>query len=123
MEPQILELRNLKAQRDALDKQIEEASKKAREDALNICRELIKEYDFAPQELGLKKAMKRANSIAPKLLDPMVKLGPAEAESHCGCSKPKRKERPQKTSGFFRIHLNLEALRNRKEPHGSFLFS
>ena len=28
MEPQILELRNLKAQRDALDKQIEEASKK-----------------------------------------------------------------------------------------------
>ena len=26
MEPQILELRNLKAQRDALDKQIEEAS-------------------------------------------------------------------------------------------------
>ena len=70
MEPQILELRNLKAQRDALDKQIEEASKKAREDALNICRELIKEYDFAPQELGLKKAMKRANSIAPKFIGP-----------------------------------------------------
>ncbi len=53
MEPQILELRNLKKpQRDALDKQIEEASKKLVRTLLNICRELIKKNTiFTPQEL------------------------------------------------------------------------
>ncbi len=70
MEPQLAEIHNLKAQRDALNKQIEEATKKAREDALNICREFVKEYGFTPQELGMKKFSKKATTLPPKYIGP-----------------------------------------------------
>ena len=64
------EIKELIAQRDALDKRIKEATQTARAEALNTCRELIQEFNFNPVELGIKKFIRSGRAIAPKYIGP-----------------------------------------------------
>ncbi len=105
MDTQANELNDLKAQRDALDKQIEEAEKTQRADALNICREYIKTYGFTPNELGIKRSLKRPNSVAPKYISP-------EGETWAGRGrKPlwlQEEEKKGKTAEDFKITTSMQ---------------
>ncbi len=68
--PDQQELATLIAQRDALDKKIEEAEKTKKAEALATCRELIRVHNFTPAELGLKRALRKTNTVAPKYIGP-----------------------------------------------------
>ena len=71
------DLAQLKAQRDALNAQIEQAIQAQRADALQTAKKLVADFGFTARELGLgsagaapKKAGDARSSVAPKYRDP-----------------------------------------------------
>lgn len=63
------QLDELMEQRRALDRQIEEMSRKERSEAIATCLELIKRFDLQPTDLGFKRNPKK-NVAAPKYVGP-----------------------------------------------------
>lgn len=94
------QIKELIAQREALDKKIEEATQNARAKALNTCRELIKEYDFNPVELGIKKFGKNSKSVAPKFIGPKGQTWAGRGRKPVWLQEA---EREGKTAEDFRI--------------------
>lgn len=62
-------LDELLLQKEQLEKEIAEVSRRDRLNALNTCRELIKKFDLQPAELGLKRIM-RKGAATPKYMGP-----------------------------------------------------
>lgn len=50
-------LEDLIRQKQELEKEIEEVTRRERINAINTCRELIQKFDLQPAEIGLKKLM------------------------------------------------------------------
>lgn len=62
--------KDLLAQHAALEKQIEEARKKERGDAINTIRQLMQDFDIKAAELTVKKTRKARGPVMPKYKDP-----------------------------------------------------
>lgn len=63
------DLDELLRQKEQLDKEIEEVTRRERIAAINTCRELIQKFDLQPAEIGLKKLM-RKGAMVPKYMGP-----------------------------------------------------
>ncbi len=64
------DLAALKAQRDALDKQIMETEKTERIETLKTCVSLIKKHGFSPKELGIRAGLVRKSAAKPQYISP-----------------------------------------------------
>lgn len=62
-------LEDLIRQKQELEKEIEEVTRRERINAINTCRELIQKFDLQPAEIGLKKLM-RKGAMIPKFMGP-----------------------------------------------------
>ena len=54
-------LEDLIRQKQELEKEIEEVTRRERINAINTCRELIQKFDLQPAEIGLIKLAQRRN--------------------------------------------------------------
>ena len=83
-------LEDLIRQKQELEKEIEEVTRRERINAINTCRELIQKFDLQPAEIGLKKLM-RKGAMIPKFMGP-------KGETWSGFSRLNLKARALKTS-------------------------
>jgi len=87
-------LEDLIRQKQELEKEIEEVTRRERINAINTCRELIQKFDLQPAEIGLKKLM-RKGAMIPKF---MAKLGRGAAANLFGSSRLSLKARALRIS-------------------------
>ena len=90
-------LEDLIRQKQELEKEIEEVTRRERINAINTCRELIQKFDLQPAEIGLKKLM-RKGAMIPKFMGPKAKLGRDAAANPSGFSRLSLKARALKIS-------------------------
>lgn len=57
---QMATLEDLIRQKQELEKEIEEVTRRERINAINTCRELIQKFDLQPAEIGLKNLCAKA---------------------------------------------------------------
>jgi DNA-binding protein H-NS len=95
------DIKQLIAQRDALDRQIEEATQNARNNALETCKALINEYGFSAAELGLRRLAKNTKVIAPKYIGPQGQTWAGRGRKPLWLQKAEIEE--GKTAEDFRI--------------------
>lgn len=74
-------LEDLIRQKQELEKEIEEVTRRERINAINTCRELIQKFDLQPAEIGLKKLM-RKSAMSRNSWDPKAKLGRGAAANY-----------------------------------------
>lgn len=90
-------LEDLIRQKQELEKEIEEVTRRERINAINTCRELIQKFDLQPAEIGLKKLM-RKGAMIPKFMGPKGETWTAAAANLFGSSRLSLKARALRIS-------------------------